>query len=153
MNWIAENTTLLLSLGGLIIIGLAAYAGKLLLALKKQTETHEKIQSSRLKSIGTSITTICDATLQQQCSVSEATIRIVTLMQLHPALKGKFDEELSQMQAFYNKIEHHPILENRKQTPKKVLHKLDAEREELEAQFESSILEELDWLRTQAVFK
>ena len=82
--------------------------------------------------------------------MSEATVRLVTLLQLHPFVRGKYDENLENMHSFFHEIEHHPILENRKSTPKKVLMKLDLEREELESQYENKILSELKWLKEQA---
>jgi hypothetical protein len=147
MTFLLENVLWFAIAGAIVIVALGIYAGLLLGKLKKQNDAKNSVLNERVKNINLSINTICDATAQQQCSISEATVRIVTLLQVHPLLAGKYDEQLPQMNNFYKAIEHHPILENRKNTPKKVLHKLDQEREDLEAQYETQILSELKWLR------
>jgi len=148
-DFITHNLWILVIIAIAIVAALASYAVVLLQRLKKQTKNIQNIQDDRLLSMKTSITTICDATLQQQCSVSEATVRIVNLIQLHTRLTAQFKDRLPKSHEFYQKIEHHPILDNRKQTPKNVLRKLDAEREELESLYESDILKELQWLKEQ----
>lgn len=148
--FIEQNIQWLLLVALATIFSLSAYAFKLVFKLKQQSKTISSINSDRALNISKSIKTICEATIQQQCSVSEATVRLVTLLQLHPFVRGKYDENLENMHSFYQEIEHHPILENRKSTPKKVLMKLDLEREELESQYENKILSELKWLKEQA---
>ena len=149
MTFIIENIIWFIALACLIVAGLGFYALTLLLKLKKQETAKSNIIKERADNINQSIKTICEATLQQQCSISEATVRVITLLQVHPILTGRFDAELKQTNQFYTDIEHHPILENRKKTPKKVVRKLDLEREELEAKYESKILQELKWLKEQ----
>ena len=149
MTFIIDNIIWFALLAGIIIFALGAYAVTILLAVKKQSDAKKAVIQGRVDSINQSIKTICEATIQQQCSISEATIRIITLLQVHPTLAGQFDSDLSHMNSFYQDIEHHPILENRKTTPKNILRKLDDEREDLEAQYESKILKELEWLKEQ----
>ena len=149
MTFIIDNIIWFALLAGIIIVTLVAYAVKILVAVKQQSNAKNAVIKERVDNINLSIKTICEATIQQQCSISEATIRIITLLQVHPTLAGQFDSGLTHMNAFYRDIEHHPILENRKSTPKNVLRKLDDEREDLEAQYESKILKELEWLKGQ----
>lgn len=148
MEFVIDNIVVVFMMAGLIIIGLSGYAVLLMLKVKRQQEAKSRAINERIDNIDVSIKTICDATIQQQCSISEATIRIITLLQVHPMLAGKYDHQLQQMNKFYNEIEHHPILENRKNTPKKVLFKLDSQREQLETDYESTILKELKWLQS-----
>ena len=150
LTFIEDNILWLGLLALAIIIGLAVYALQLVIKLKKQSDTISSINNERATNIVESIKTICDATIQQQCSISEASVRLVALLQLHPSISGKYDDQLSNMINFYNKIQHHPILENRQNTPKKIIRKLDLEREELESQYENKILTELEWLKSQA---
>lgn len=87
--------------------------------------------------------TIIKATLQQQCGISEATVRVRGLLNALEDPDLEFKRHLPEADSFFQKIEHHPILEARKKLPKDKLRKLDQEREELEAQFESAILAEI----------
>lgn len=148
MEFIISNIVIVSLIAGLIVIVLSTYAGLLVVKLKRQQISKSKVINERVDNINLSIKTICDATLQQQCSISEATIRIITLLQVHPLLSGKYDQQLLQMNRFYIDIEHHPILENRNKTPKNVLFKLDLQREQLESDYESKVLKELEWLQS-----
>ena len=148
MQFIIDNIVAVALCGVLIILALTGYAGVIIIKLKQQKDKKNKVINKRIDNIDVSIKTICDATMQQQCSISEATIRIITLLQIHPILAGKYDLQLQQMNKFYKEIEHHPILENRQNTPNKELFKLDLQREQLEADYETLILKELEWLQS-----
>lgn len=149
MTFIIENIIWFVVLAVLIVSGLGYYAASLLYKVRQQEQARNDVINERAENINQSIKTICEATLQQQCSISEAAVRIITLLQVHPTLSGKHDDNLKHTKQFFKDIEHHPILENRKNTAKKVVRKLDLEREELEAKCESKILAELQWLRDQ----
>lgn len=149
MTFIIEHLVWFISLSLLIIVVLGYYALSLMLKVKKQEQAKSNAINDRADNINQSIKTICDATLQQQCSISEATVRVISLLEVHPILAGKYDEKLPKTNQFFKDIEHHPILANRKKTPKHVVRKLDLEREDLEAKYESKILAELEWLSQQ----
>ena len=149
MSFIIEHIAWFITTALLIIAGLGYYALSLVLKVRKQEQAKSSIVNDRADNINQSIKTICDATLQQQCSISEATVRVITLLQVHPILAGKYDQQLQQTNQFFKDIEHHPILASRKKTPKHVVRKLDLEREDLEAKYESKILAELEWLSQQ----
>ena len=146
---------LLIVIGGIIIAGLAFYAGRLLYLLKRQGQQQAQRQAEKARQaqrqqaeynqkILLSINTIVRATQQKQCELSEASIRICVLLQrlaldplpdfagLYPALHD-----------FYQQIHHHPTHEARKSYPKNEIRQLDLQREQLEQEFASSIGKEL----------
>lgn len=73
-----------LALGGAIILGLAGYAGWLLAKLRQQTKMQEKAMNEAIKQrnlkIIESVDVIAMATLQEQCDLSEAAIRLYMIM-------------------------------------------------------------------------
>jgi len=78
------NVTLLAFVGGIIILGLASYAGYLLLQLKKQKELqlkHQKLAiEKRNANIFENVNTLCLAGIQGQCDLSEISIRVYCIM-------------------------------------------------------------------------
>ena len=78
------NVTLLAIAGGAIILGLASYAGYLLLKLKKQKELqlqHQKLAiEKRNANIFESVHVLCLAGIQEQCDLSEISIRLYNIM-------------------------------------------------------------------------
>lgn len=146
MQFISDNLYLLLSIASVLIITLAGYAGYLLLSLRRQEQAKQQKIRQREQDIVTSITTILQATLQQQCGISEAVLRVKNLCDLLDSGRYPIADALTMTQQFYLKIQHHPILEARKRLPKKELLALDSEREELESQFESQLLNEFQQL-------
>ena len=75
MLWI-----ILVSIGLLIIAGLGVYAGKLVFQLQQQNARQKDAREKRLVVMFESIHTIARAMQQQQCNVSEGTIRICRLL-------------------------------------------------------------------------
>ncbi|KOO10505.1 coproporphyrinogen III oxidase, partial [Vibrio xuii] len=78
------NVTLLAIAGGVIILGLASYAGYLLLQLKKQKELQEQHKQlaieKRNANIFESVSVLCLAGIQGQCDLSEISIRVYNIM-------------------------------------------------------------------------
>ncbi|MCC2607222.1 DUF2489 domain-containing protein [Planctobacterium marinum] len=148
MTFVAEHFYLLVTLAFIVVAGLSGYAVYLLMALRRQTREKQRKIEQREQDIITSIITIIQATLQQQCGISEAVLRVINLCDLLDNEKYPLDGQLPETRGFFEKIRHHPILDARKQLPKKTLQQLDIEREELEAQFESKIVKELQLLVT-----
>lgn len=151
MAFFEQNLVTIIVLALITILALTSYAIILVVKLRKQQAQVKSIKDARLDNIWVSITTICDATLQQQCNISEAAVRIIGLLEASAELNQKFESELVTVSQFFKAIEHHPILQNRKSTAKPILEKLDAEREEMESLYETRILKELDWLRKQNI--
>jgi hypothetical protein len=78
------NVTLLAILGGVIILGLASYAGYLLRQLNKQKslqrQHNELAVRKRNANIYENVSTLCSVGIQGQCDLSEICIRIYCIM-------------------------------------------------------------------------
>lgn len=144
MQTIIDNSLILVLVALLIIASLATYAGILLARLKHQKKIQDARHQARRQDILFSVVTIIKATLQQQCGISEATVRVRGLLNALEDPQLEFKRHMPEAERFFLNIEHHPILEARKKLPKDKLRKLDQEREELEAQYESTILTEIE---------
>ncbi|BDX04487.1 DUF2489 domain-containing protein [Planctobacterium marinum] len=144
MNLIETHWLSISLIAAAIILSLAGYAGHLVYKLHQQKVRVKSVNAARLKDITESLDVIARATLQQQCGISEAVIRIRGLLDALSVQELNFQQLLPHSAQFYLKIQHHPILSARKKLNKLQLLKLDAEREELEAQWEQRILKELE---------
>lgn len=136
--------------GGLVIIGgLAYYAGTLLFKLRHQERQQENRRMERITTILFSVHTIAKATLQQQCELSEASIRLCHLMDALP-LKSPLDFSLKfpALYQLFDKIKHMPTHDARKELTARERLKQDIQRGEFEAELESKILEELSLVST-----
>lgn len=66
--------------GSLIVAALAFYAGSLLWQLQQQNRQQQQQKSDKEKYLRDSITLICKAMLEQQCELSEGTLRLWVLL-------------------------------------------------------------------------
>lgn len=136
---------LIISLAVLVVVALAGYALYLHLKLraKKIERQHQQQQletelAERRKNYRDSIRVICSAILQDQVSLTEASIRI-SMMATQLRLS---EQEKQHYQVFFQLTDatsHIPILEDWKALSKKEQFRLDAEREALEANFRDFI--------------
>ncbi|GAB3026052.1 DUF2489 domain-containing protein [Bowmanella dokdonensis] len=136
----------LLSLAFLIVASLALYAGRLLFLLKRQNQQEKGNRLRREAHIRQSIRTIALAVEQQQCDLSEASIRLCVLMEnlsdredyaaLYPAL-----HEL------YSRVSHMPTHDAWKALSKADRRRMEMERQEHETELESRILKETHLLK------
>ncbi|MBC3766631.1 DUF2489 domain-containing protein [Neptunicella marina] len=139
---------LLLTIGLLIIAGLGIYAGRLLFLLKQQNTSQQRVREQRIKNIMQSIDTIAMAMEQQQCDISEGCIRLCVLLETLPLeQRPDFVARFPALHQLYAQIKHMPTHEEREKQPKHERRAMDKQREELEAQAESSILKEIALLR------
>jgi len=139
-------------IGAGIIFGLAFYAGKLLTQLKAQRQAQEKAQQESIKQLAThdtkvlnSVEVIVRAMKEEQCEFAEGAWRLSVLIS---SLKLT-DNMLVQFPAIvelYESIQHHAILDDRKQLPKKERMKQDVERMQVEAKLSAQISQELEKL-------
>lgn len=134
--------------GLLIILGLGFYAGKLLFLLKQQNARQKAARDSRIDNITESIDVISKAMQQQQCDLSEGAIRICKLLnalplETPPDYKAKFP----QIYALYVEISGFAILDDRKKLPLKERRKQDIAREQIESEYETKVITELDDIR------
>ena len=155
-----DMMTILATVAVVVIIALAVYAGMLLNKIKMQKARalkaeqaqalfkEEKIRD-RNNNIAESIRFIAKATMQKQCNVSEAAIRLTVLLETlqldtpvdlagsYPALTAMFD-----------KVKDMPTHEERKTRPVKEIKVLDIRREVFEAEMEDEIIKESAQLAT-----
>ncbi|MFU2058461.1 DUF2489 domain-containing protein [Avibacterium volantium] len=133
---------LLLALGLLIIVGMAAYAVKLLRALKSQKQALENARLARVKRLKESIEIIARAMQNGDCNLSEGAIRLKML--LDPlGLKITTYPALAEL---YDVVKEMPTHQARKELKKNERMRLDLTRESAEADLESKILLELNQL-------
>ncbi|MFZ7223041.1 DUF2489 domain-containing protein [Avibacterium avium] len=133
---------LLLALGLLIIVGMAAYAVKLLRALKSQNQALENARLARVKRLKESIEIIARAMQNGDCNLSEGVIRLKML--LDPL--GIKITSYPAMGELYEVVKEMPTHQARKELKKNERMRLDLTRESAEAELESKILLELDQL-------
>ena len=134
--------------GLLIILGLGFYAGRLLFMLKQQNARQQAARDERIRNITDSIVVICKAMQQQQCDLSEGTIRICKLMNALPLqTPPDYREKFPHIHALFVDISGFAILEERKKLPLAERKKQDDAREQIESEHESKVLGELDDIR------
>ncbi|MFQ1046535.1 DUF2489 domain-containing protein [Avibacterium paragallinarum] len=133
---------LLLALGLLIIVGMSAYAVKLLRALKSQKQALENARVERVKRLKESIEIIARAMQNGDCNLSEGVIRLKMLLDplgikitTYPALAELYDV-----------VKEMPTHQARKELKKNERMRLDLTRESAEAELEAKIKLELDQL-------
>ncbi|MBD1387881.1 DUF2489 domain-containing protein [Neiella sp. HB171785] len=139
---------------GVIIAGLAFYAGRLLWMVKAQREAQQQLAAQKRQrlidqnqKIWLSIDTICRATQQGQCCSSEAAIRLCVLLDnLAFSQRPDLANEFPGLHGLSQAIKHHPTHDARKSYSKKEIRQLDREREQLEQEFDSQIQLDLNQL-------
>ncbi|MFQ3189143.1 MAG: hypothetical protein ACI936_000267 [Paraglaciecola sp.] len=135
-----------------IIAGLIFYAGSLIFKLRTQQRLRAKKTQQRIDNISQSIQTIAKALEQQQCNLSEGCIRLFHLLEALP-LKNKpdFAHKFSGLYALYAQVKDLPTHEARKAQSNKETKHQDLQREELESQLETLILNDVSVLKTFAI--
>lgn len=146
--------TMLATAAVVIILGLAFYAGILINRIKMQKQQalqaeqareqnkQQKIQE-RNNNIVESIRFIAKATMQKQCNVSEAAIRLTVLLETLQ-LKEAIDiaGTYPALTAMFEKVKDMPTHEERKTHPIKEIKLMDIKREVFEAEMEDKIIKE-----------
>lgn len=146
--------TMLATAAVVIILGLAFYAGILINRIKMQKQQafqaeqareqnkQQKIQE-RNNNIVESIRFIAKATMQKQCNVSEAAIRLTVLLETLQ-LKEAIDiaGTYPALTAMFEKVKDMPTHEERKTHPIKEIKRMDIKREVFEAEMEEKIIKE-----------
>lgn len=148
MNFVAQNWLILTGLAVVIIASLSGYLVLILRKLRVQNQEQARKRSKFVLSCCDSMLTIIAATLQQQCNLSEAILRIFAIADtLNQHNNSAINlNEYPGMNKLYQEVLDHPILGARKALAKKERMKLDLRRETLEAELESVILKELQAL-------
>ncbi|MDQ2193987.1 MULTISPECIES: DUF2489 domain-containing protein [unclassified Vibrio] len=146
------NVTLLAIAGGIIILGLASYAGYLLLQLKKQKDLQLQHQTlaieKRNANIFDSVNTLCMAGIQGQCDLSEISIRVYCIMDyVQGEQRIDFDSSYPSISELYYIVKDMPRGEERSQLAKQERMKHNLVRQKAEARLMDAIVEELKVLQ------
>ena len=139
---------ILVIVGGLILAGLAFYAGKLLFQIKAQNEAIAAAKQKRDTKIIESIQTIAQAIEQEQCEVSEGALRLSVLFDhLSDSTTADYPTRFPALHQLNDKIKHLDVLEARKALPKQERMKQDMIRLKAEAEFKQSVMAEASEIR------
>ncbi|WP_100753217.1 DUF2489 domain-containing protein [Vibrio salilacus] len=146
------NVTLLAIAGGAIILGLTVYAGYLLLQLKKQKDLqlqhHQLAIEKRNANIFESVSVLCLAGIQEQCDLSEISIRVYNIMDyVQGEDRVDFDQEFPATSELFHIVKDMPRGEERQQLDKQQRMKHNLERHKAEARLQQDIIEELKRLQ------
>ncbi|QXO17476.1 DUF2489 domain-containing protein [Vibrio ostreae] len=146
------NVTLLAIAGAVIILGLAAYAGYLLLQLKKQKELQQQHQAlaieKRNANIFDNVNILCMAGIQGQCDLSEISIRVYCIMDyVQGDNRVDFDREFPAIAELYHTVKDMPRGEARQQMVKKDRMQHNLIRQKAETRLNDAIVEELKALQ------
>jgi len=147
------NVTLLVIVGAAIILGLASYAGYLLLQLKKQKTLQQQHQAlaieKRNANIFDSVNTLCMAGIQGQCDLSEISIRVYCIMDyVQGDDRIDFDTEYPAISELYHIVKDMPRGEARQEMAKQERMQHNLARQKAESRLNDSIVEELQTLKT-----
>ncbi|MBW3697668.1 DUF2489 domain-containing protein [Vibrio sp. T187] len=146
------NVTLLAIVGGLIILGLGAYAGYLLLQVKKQTELQEQHKAlaieKRNANIYDNVNTLCLAGIQGQCDLSEISIRIYNIMDyVQGDERVDFEVEYPALSELFHVVKDMARGEDRQALVKKERMQQNLARHKAETRLNDAIIDELKQLQ------
>ncbi|MFV0449450.1 MAG: DUF2489 domain-containing protein [Vibrio sp.] len=146
------NVTLLAIVGAAIILGLASYAGYLLLQLKKQKTLQQQHQSlaieKRNANIFESVNILCMAGIQGQCDLSEISIRLYNIMDyVQGEERVDFELEYPAISELYHIVKDMPRGEARQSMAKQERMKHNLTRQKAESRLNDTIIEELQALK------
>lgn len=139
----------LISVGVLIIMALAFYAGQLLWQVQEQKRQTNEQKQKRVDYLTDSISYIAKAMKAEQCEYSEGVLRIWVLLehfQRETLGQKDYTELYPGFAALYEIIKDMPTHEARKKVEKKELAKMDMRRWRAEKELEDKIAQDLDKL-------
>lgn len=148
------NMTLLLVVGGSIILGLALYAGSLLLKIKKQKQLQQEVMelaiSKRNANIFDSVNTLCLAGIQGQCDLSELAIRIYCILDyVQGEHRIDVEKHYPSVHELYQVVKDMARGDARQALAKQERMKQTLERQKAEARLNDAMVEELKRLQIQ----
>lgn len=129
---------------GLVTFGLAVYLGMLvksLYAQKEQMNEHEHKLQETAEYYKESILIISKSTIQGQCEVSEACIRIKKLLEFFPEIEHL--EQFSVIQKMYNELKSFAYLQERKELTRQEVFKQDNARFQVEEKYQDKFVKSL----------
>lgn len=135
----------------LVVFGLGIYLGMLLTKLKqqkKQAEQLKKVYEFNIKErelfLKDSILTISKATVQDQCELSEACIRLKKLLENYPEVEKK--DEFAIIQKMYRDLNGFAYLEERDKLTSKEKFAQDKQRYKIEKDYKEEMYKSLNLL-------
>lgn len=151
MKFIEENYIIIFLVLGFLAFALSIYLGFVLkkLKVKKEqdqlkSEIRQRDFDKRQKFLKESIITISRATVQNQCELSEACLRIKKLLENYPEIAS--EEQFSAIQEMYLEIEEFPFLEERAKLTKQEKFKQDNKRYAIEEKYNKRVRKALELL-------
>lgn len=146
------DTTTLAIAGGVIIFGLALYAGYLLFQLKKQNELqlqHRLLAiEKRNANIFESVRVLCMAGIQGQCDLSEVSIRLYNIMDyVQGEQRVDFDQEYPATSELFHIVKDMARGEARQSLVKKERMQQNLARHKAESRLQEAIVVELGRLQ------
>ncbi len=145
---------IIFSILGLIVFILAMYLGVLYSKLNQQKVKNKEQQELLDKKIEEqdiyfkdSIVSISRATLNGQCELSEACLRIVNLLKYYPNISNLPEYEV--LHEMFSEIKEFAVLEERKKLPKQEIYNQDKKRIIVEKKYEEKALKSLESLQKQ----
>ncbi|TKF23548.1 DUF2489 domain-containing protein [Vibrio genomosp. F6] len=148
------NVTLLAIVGGVIIVALAAYAGYLLLQIKKQKELQQQHQAlainKRNANIYENVNTLCLAGIQGECDLSEISIRVYCIMDyVQGEQRIDFEQHYPAISELYHVVKDMARGDNRQELQKSERMKQNLERHKAETRLNDAVVDELKQLQEQ----
>lgn len=151
------SITLFMIIGGVIIVGLAMYAGYLFAMLHRQNKHQQETLASlgfevRNDRIFDSVVTLCAVGIQGQCDLSEICIRLYSLVKcLQGSRKLSMDDEFPSISELYHIVKDMSRAEERQALPKNERMKQNLKRLKAESRLADDITEELTRLKQKAL--
>jgi hypothetical protein len=128
---------------GFLLNKINMHKKKVLRMEQQQAEFKEQKIQERNNNIIESIRFIAKATMQKQCNVSEAAIRLTVLLEtLQVAKPIDITGTYPALSAMFEKVKDMPTHEERKNHPVKEIKIMDMKREVFEAEMEEAIIKE-----------
>lgn len=126
--------------GGVIIVALAIYAGKLLAQVKLQRQSQAKAVNARNERILESIRTIALAVSQEQCNQSEGAIRLTNLLNaLQFSQPRTFIDDYPALYELYEKVKDMPTHKARENYKRNEIMRMDMQRAGFELELAAQI--------------
>lgn len=154
MAFLIEYKIFIFSFFAIVVFALAIYLGVIFGQLKKQGEEKRRLQEKLDEKIAEqdtyfkeSIVFICKATIQGQCEISEACIRIKKLLEYYPDIESI--EDFNVIQQLYTGIKDFATHSDRKELSKQEVFNQDKKRMKIEKDFETEFLNILPQLQEQ----
>ena len=135
-------------LGGLVLLGLAVYAGTLLARLKRQHDMQRQAIAARNERILDSVRVIAHAVRDGHSYYSAGALRLTNLLDALQIKGGRaFASEFPGLYGLYEKVKEMPTHEARRALKRNEVMKMDLERSGYEAELEAQILKDVARLK------